>query len=137
MIVKYSSTVTIMTLFTRNVFRFLTKFHMASSSRSVIASRCTANRALNGMYVPHEPPCETCFLADAMRCDTRLTHTEQVDLPNVRLAATQRHFLYFFSSIFLYRVGSTWNQMPSDLSNVTSLFTFKQAFRKQRLQNKV
>lgn len=62
---------------------------------------------------------------DVATRDTRLTRTEQVHLPKVRLTATQRHFMY--------RAGSAWNRLPSKMLNATSLNTFKQAIRQRQL----
>ena len=62
---------------------------------------------------------------DVATRDTRLTRTEQVHLPRVRLAATQRHFMY--------RAGSAWNRLPSKILNASSLHTFKQAIRQRQL----
>ena len=53
--------------------------------------------------------------------ETRLTCTEQLHLPKVRLSATQK----FFS----YRAAASWNTLPREAQNAPSLRAFKTALR--------
>ena len=61
---------------------------------------------------------------DVATRDTRLTDTEQVHLPKVRLIATQKHFMY--------RAGSAWNRLPREIQDMSSIFAFKRAIRPPR-----
>ena len=61
---------------------------------------------------------------DTASRDTRLARSDQLDLPRVRLAATQR--------TFSYRAATSWNSLPGAVLQSSSIGQFKSRLRKMR-----
>ena len=59
---------------------------------------------------------------DTASRDTRLARSEQLDLPRVELTATQH--------TFSYRAATSWNSLPVDVLQSTSIGQFKSKLRK-------
>ena len=93
------------------------------SIEAVITERdCTrVFRALNDPDAPSAIRRLFSLRRDTASRDTRLAHSNQLDLPRARLAATQR--------TFSYRAATSWNSLPETVLQSSSIEQFKSKLR--------
>ena len=78
--------------------------------------------AYSNLLYPHRVLCADCLLGGGTHPSwSRLARSEQLALPRVRLAATQR--------AFSYRAATSWNALPSTVTQCSSNKQFKTKLR--------